>query len=133
MPDRYVGRIKEKDLKLKGKVGIELSHCNFPFRGLLLQAIQFSMSGSCVGLRGDEQILCLLKLAHALLLLLQKLGDPALQLVSLSLVGGIPVVQLLGHVHRGYAVLMACLQCSFLICRKFEVKEKLKIENSNKS
>jgi hypothetical protein len=48
-------------------------------------------------------------------------------------VGGIPVVQLLGHVHRGCAVLVACLQCSFLICKKFEVKEKLKIENNGKS
>jgi hypothetical protein len=33
-------------------------------------------------------------------------------------VGGVLVIQLFGHVHRGYAVLMACLQCSFLICKK---------------
>jgi hypothetical protein len=72
----------------------------------------------CVGLRGDEQILRFLELAGALLLLFQKLGDPALQLVSLGLVGGIPLIQLFGHIHRGYAVLMACLQCSFLICKK---------------
>jgi hypothetical protein len=61
-------------------------------------------------------------LAHALLLLLKKLGNPALQLVSLSLVGGIPVIQLFGHVHRGYAVLVACLQCSFLICKNLRLK-----------
>jgi hypothetical protein len=123
MPDRYVGRVREKDLKLTGKVGIELSHCNFPFRGLLLQAIQFSVSSGCVGFRGDEQILCLLKLALALLLLLQKLGDPALQLVSLRLVGGIPVVQLLGHVHRGCAVLVARLQGRFLICKDLKSRK----------
>jgi hypothetical protein len=120
-------------LKLTGKFGVELSYCDFPFGGLLLQAIQFSMSSGCVGLRGDKQVLRFLKLAGALFLLLQKLRDPALQLLNLGLVGGIPVVQLLGHIHRGCAVLVACLQCSFLICKKFEVKEKLKIENSNKS
>jgi hypothetical protein len=80
------------------------------------------VSGGCVGLRGDEQILCLLKLALALLLLLQKLGDPALQLASLSLVGGIPVVQLLGHIHRGRTVLVASLQCSFLVCKILKLK-----------
>jgi hypothetical protein len=86
-------------LKLTGKVGIELSHGDFPFGSLRLQAIQFSVSSGCVGFRGDEQILGFLQLAQALLLLLQKLGDPALQLVSLSLVGGIPIIQLFGHVH----------------------------------
>jgi hypothetical protein len=75
-------------------------------------------------------------LAGALFLLLQKLRNPALQLLNLGLVGGIPVVQLLGHIHKGCAVLVACLLRSFLICKKkkkIEVKEKLKIENSNKS
>jgi hypothetical protein len=58
-----------------------------------------------------------------LFLLLQKLSNPALQLVNLGFVGGIPVVQLLGHINRGYAVLVACLQCSFLICRDLKLKE----------
>jgi hypothetical protein len=72
-------------------------------------------------------------LACALFLLLQKLRDPALQLLNLGLVGGIPVIQLLGHIHRGCIVLVASLQCSFLICKKFEVKKKVKIENSGKN
>jgi hypothetical protein len=62
-------------------------------------------------------------LALPLFLLLQKLSNPALQLVNLGFVGGIPVVQLLGHIHQGYAVLVACLQCSFLICRDLKLKE----------
>jgi hypothetical protein len=62
-------------------------------------------------------------LTHALLLLLQKLSNPALQLVSLGLVGGIPVVQLFGHVHRGRTVLVASLQCSFLICKDLKLRK----------
>jgi hypothetical protein len=38
-------------------------------------------------------------LALPLFLLVQKLGDPALQLLYLGLVTGISVVQLLGHIH----------------------------------
>jgi hypothetical protein len=52
-----VSRVKEKDLKLTGKVGIELGHCDFPSGGLLLQAVQFCVGTGCVGLRGDKQIL----------------------------------------------------------------------------
>jgi hypothetical protein len=91
------------------------------------------MSVGCVGLRGDKHILSFLELARALFLLLQKLRNPALQLLNLGLMGDIPVIQLLGHIHRGRTVLVACLQCSFLICKKFEVKEKVKIENRCKS
>jgi hypothetical protein len=32
-------------------------------------------------------------------------------------VGGIPIIQLFGHIHRGRTVLVASLQCSFLICK----------------
>jgi hypothetical protein len=95
----YVGQDKEKDLKLTGEFGIELGNGNFPFGGLLLQAIQFSMSVGCVGFRGDKQLLGFLELALPLFLLLQKLSNPALQLLYLNLVGGIPVIQLLGHIH----------------------------------
>jgi hypothetical protein len=52
-----------------------------------------------ISLGGDKQLLGLLELTLPLLLLLQKLGDPALQLLCLDLVSGIPVVQLLGHIH----------------------------------
>jgi hypothetical protein len=110
------------DLKLTGKVGIELGNCDFPSGGLLLQAVKFCVGTGCVGLRSDEQILRFLELAGALLLLLQKLGDPALQLVSLGLVGGIPIIQLFGHIHRGRTVLVASLQCSFLICKILKLK-----------
>jgi hypothetical protein len=57
------------------------------------------MSVGCIGLRSDKQILGFLELALALFLLLQKLSNPALQLLNLSLVGGILVIQLLGHIH----------------------------------
>jgi hypothetical protein len=90
---------KEKDLKLTGKFGIELGNCNFPFGGLLLQAIQFIMSIGCISFRGHKQLLGFLELALALLLLLQKLSNPALQLFHLNFVGGIPVIQLLSHIH----------------------------------
>jgi hypothetical protein len=36
-------------LKLTGKFGIELGNRNFPFGGLLLQAIQFYVGIGCVG------------------------------------------------------------------------------------
>jgi hypothetical protein len=77
----------------------------------------------CIGLRGDKQILGFLQLALALFLLLQKLRNPALKLLNLCLVGGIPVIQLLGHIHRGCAVLVACLQRSFLICKDLKLRE----------
>jgi hypothetical protein len=91
--------IKKKDSKLTGKVGIELSHCDFPSCGLLLQAIQFGMGSGGIGLGGNEQVLGFLQLALPLLLFLQKLRDPALQLFCLGLVTGISLVQLLGHIH----------------------------------
>jgi hypothetical protein len=94
---RCVG--KKEDLRLTGEIDVEPGNVNFPFGGLFLQAIQFCMGVGCIGLRCDEQILGFLELALALLLLLQKLGDPALQLINLDLVGGIPVIQLLGHIH----------------------------------
>jgi hypothetical protein len=52
-----------------------------------------------ISLGGDKQLLGFLELALPLFLLLQKLSDPALQLFYLDLVSGIPVVQLLGHIH----------------------------------
>jgi hypothetical protein len=72
------GRIREKDLKLTGKVDIELCNCNFPFRCLLLQASQFGMGAGGISLGGDKQLLGFLELALPLFLLLQKLTDPAL-------------------------------------------------------
>jgi hypothetical protein len=96
---RYVGQEKEKDFKLTGEFGIELGNGNFPFGGLLLQAIQFSMSIGCVRFRSDKQLLGFLELALPLFLLLQKLSNPALQLLYLDFVGSIPVIQLLGHIH----------------------------------
>jgi hypothetical protein len=66
----YVGQDKENDLKLTGEFGIELGNGNFPFGGLLLQAIQFSMSVGCVDFRSDKQLLGFLELALPLLLLL---------------------------------------------------------------
>jgi hypothetical protein len=93
------GRIRKRDLKLTGKVGIELCNCNLPFCCLLLQARQFSMGRGGISLGSNEQVLGLLQLALSLFLLLQKLGNPALQLLYLGLVSGIPVVQLLGHIH----------------------------------
>jgi hypothetical protein len=93
------GRIGEKDLKLTGEVGIELGNCNFPFGCLLLQAGQFGVGIGGISFEGDKQLLGLLELAVPLFLLLQKLSNPALQLLHLNFVGGIPVVQLLGHVH----------------------------------
>jgi hypothetical protein len=57
------------------------------------------MSVGCVGFGSDKQLLGFFELALPLLLLLQKLGNPALQLLYLNLVSGIPVVQLLGHIH----------------------------------
>jgi hypothetical protein len=93
------GRIGEKDLKLTGEVGIELCNCNFPFRCLLLQASQFGMGVGGISLGGDKQLLGFLELALPLFLLLQKLSDPALQLLNLNFVGGVPVIQLLGHIH----------------------------------
>jgi hypothetical protein len=95
----YVGQDKEKDLKLTGEFGIELGNGNFPFGGLLLQDIQFSVGVGYIGLRSDKQLLGFLELALALLFLLQKLSNLALQLLNLGLVGGILVVQLLGHIH----------------------------------
>jgi hypothetical protein len=93
------GKIREKDLKLTGEFGIELGNCNFPFGGLFLQAIQFCVGVGCIGFRGHKQLLGFLELALALLLLLQKLSNPALQLLYLNFVGGISVIQLLGHIH----------------------------------
>jgi hypothetical protein len=95
------GRIKGKDLKLTGEVCIELCNCNFPFSCLLLQAIQFSVGVGGISLGGDEQGLGLgfLQSALLLLLLLQQLGNPTLQLLYLGLVSSIPVIQLLGHIH----------------------------------
>jgi hypothetical protein len=52
-----------------------------------------------ISLGGDKQLLGFLELALPLFLLLQKLSDSALQLFYLDLVSGIPVVQLLGHIH----------------------------------
>jgi hypothetical protein len=75
-----------------------------------------------ISLGGDKQLMGFLELALPLFLLLQKLSDPALQLLNLGLVGGIPVVQLLGHIHRGYAVLVAGLQCGFLICEDLKFR-----------
>jgi hypothetical protein len=89
----------EKELKLTGEVGIELCNCNFPFCRLLLQARQFGMGVGGISLGGDKQLLGFLELALPLFLFLQKLGDLALQLLCLSLVSGIPIVQLLGHIH----------------------------------
>jgi hypothetical protein len=80
-----------------------------------LQAGQFGMGSGGISLGGNEQVLGFLQLALPLLLLLQKLGNLALQLLCLGLVSDIPVVQLLGHIHRGHIVLVACLQCSFLV------------------
>jgi hypothetical protein len=93
------GRIREKDLKLTGEFGIELGNYNFPFGGLLLQASQFGVGIGGISFGGDKQLLGFLKLALPLFLLLQKLSDPALQLLNLNFVGGIPVIQLLGHIH----------------------------------
>jgi hypothetical protein len=36
------------DLKLAGEISIEPGNINFPFRGLLLQAVQFYFSGGCL-------------------------------------------------------------------------------------
>jgi hypothetical protein len=52
-----------------------------------------------IGLGVNEQVLGFLQLALPLLLLLQQLGDPALQLLYLGFVSRIPVVQLPGHIH----------------------------------
>jgi hypothetical protein len=93
------GRIRKRDLKLTGKVGIKLGNCDLPFGRLLLQAGQFGMGRGGISLGSNEQVLGLLQLAFPLFLLVQKLGDPALQLIYLGLVTGIPVVQLLGHIH----------------------------------
>jgi hypothetical protein len=93
------GRIRKKDLKPTGEFGIELGNCNFPFGGLLLQASQFGMCIGGISFGGDKQLLGFLKLALPLFLLLQKLSNPALQLLNLNFVGGIPVIQLLGHIH----------------------------------
>jgi hypothetical protein len=93
------GRIRKKDLKLTGEFAIELGNYNFPFGGLLLQAIQFCMGIGCISFGSDKQLLGFLKLTLPLFLLLQKLSNPALQLLHLSFVGGIPVVQLHGHIH----------------------------------
>jgi hypothetical protein len=87
------GRVRKKELKLTGEVGIELCNCNFPFCRLLLQARQFGMGVGGISLGGEKQLLGFFELA------LQKLGDPVLQLLYLDLVSGIPVVQLLGHIH----------------------------------
>jgi hypothetical protein len=57
------------------------------------------MSVGCVGFGSNKQLLGFLELALPLFLLLQKLSNPAPQLLYLGLVGGIPVVQLLGHIH----------------------------------
>jgi hypothetical protein len=93
------GRIRKKDLKLTGEVSIELGDGNLPFGRLLLQAGQFGMGSGGISLGSNEQVLGLLQLALPLFLLVQKLGDPALQLFYLGLVSDIPVVQLLGHIH----------------------------------
>jgi hypothetical protein len=57
------------------------------------------MGIGCIGFRSDKQLLGFLELALPLFLLLQKLSNPALQLLYLNFVGGIPVIQLLGHIH----------------------------------
>jgi hypothetical protein len=95
MPDR----LKEKGFEAYWKVGIKLGDCNLPFGRLLLQAGQFGMGSGGISLESNEKVLGLLQLALPLLLLLQKLGNLALQLLNFSLVSGIPVVQLLGHIH----------------------------------
>jgi hypothetical protein len=64
------GRIRKKDLKLTGEVGIELCNCNFPFSCLLLQARQFGMGAGGISLGGDKQLLGFLELALPLFLLL---------------------------------------------------------------
>jgi hypothetical protein len=51
------GRIREKDSKLTGEFGIELGNCNFPFGGLLLQAIQVYVGIGCISFGGDKQLL----------------------------------------------------------------------------
>jgi hypothetical protein len=89
----------EEDLRLTGEIDVEPGNINFPFGGLLLQAIQFCVGIGCISFGSDKQLLGFLKLALPLFLLLQKLSNPALQLLHLSFVGGIPVVQLLGHIH----------------------------------
>jgi hypothetical protein len=89
----------EEDLKLTSEIDVEPGNINFPFGGLLLQAIQFCVGIGCIGFGSDKQLLGFLKLALPLFLFLQKLSNPALQLLHLSFVGGIPVVQLLGHIH----------------------------------
>jgi hypothetical protein len=37
-------------------------------------------------------------------------------------VGDIPFIQPLGHIHRGYTVLVACFQCSLFICKDLKLK-----------
>jgi hypothetical protein len=77
-------------------------------------------------------------LAIPLLLFVQELSNPALQLLHLSLVGDIPFIQPLGHIHRGHTVPVACFQCSLFICedlrlKGFEVrrvKVNMKVENN---
>jgi hypothetical protein len=39
----------EGDLRLTGKIDVEPGNINFPFGGLLLQAIQFCVGVGCVG------------------------------------------------------------------------------------
>jgi hypothetical protein len=65
-------------LKLTGKVSIKLGNCDLPFGRLLLQAGQFGMGGGGISLGGNEQVLGFLQLTLPLVLLLQKLGNPAL-------------------------------------------------------
>jgi hypothetical protein len=86
------GKIRKKDLKLTGKVGIKLGDCNLPSGRLLLQAGQFGMGSGGISLGGNEQFLGFLQLALPLLLLLQELSNPALQLFCLGLMSDIPVV-----------------------------------------
>jgi hypothetical protein len=37
-------------LKLTGEISIELGNINFPFGGLLLEAVQFYLGGGCLSL-----------------------------------------------------------------------------------
>jgi hypothetical protein len=40
----------EEDLKLTGEIDVEPGNINFPFCGLLLQAVQFYFGIGCLGL-----------------------------------------------------------------------------------
>jgi hypothetical protein len=89
----------EEDLKLTGEIDVEPGNINFPLGGLLLQMLQFKSGPGGISFWGVKEPLDFFKLAIPLLLFVQELSNPALQLLHLSFVGGIPFIQLLGHVH----------------------------------